>query len=106
MRGQHLLASQPELALRKEGDERGFGLIDEENSHDAVVRERGFVSEVYDSRVIGRLPDRENLLWKVSRLCFLPRLFFNGRNGFDRSDFDDWLDLLSVMINPFEDRLG
>lgn len=35
------------------------------------MRELGLVSEAHDSREIKRLPDSENPLWKVNRLCFL-----------------------------------
>jgi hypothetical protein len=78
---------------------------DKENSHNAVVRERHLVSEVYDSRLVKRLPDQENPLGKVNRLCFLLRLFLDGHTGFDRADFPGWLDLFSVMMNPPEDKL-
>ena len=78
---------------------------DRENSHNAVVRELGLVSEAYDSREIKRLPDEENPLWKVNRLCFLPGLFLDGHTGFDRANFSGWLDLFSVMMNPPENRL-
>ena len=85
---------------------RGLELVhDRENSHRAVVRELGLVSEAHDSREIKRLPDSENQLWKVNRLCFLLRLFLDGHSGFDRANFAGWLDLFSVMMNPPEDRL-
>lgn len=85
---------------------RGLELVhDKENSHRAVVRELALVSEAHDSREIKRLPDEENPLWKVNRLCFLLRLFLDGHSGFDRSNFGGWLDLFSVMMNPPEDRL-
>ena len=85
---------------------RGLVLVhDRENSRNAVVRELGLVSETYDSREIERLPDEENPLWKVNRLCFLLRLFLDGHTGFDRANFPGCLDLFSVMMNPPEDRL-
>lgn len=87
--------------------EAGSTLVhDKENSHNAVVRELSLVSEAYDSRVIKRLPDDENPLSQVNRLCFLLRLFLDGHTGFDRSNFDGWLDVFSVMMNPPEDRLA
>ena len=86
---------------------RGSALVhDRENSHRAVVRELGLESEAYDSRVIKRLPDKENPLSQVNRLCFLLRTFLDGHTGFDRSNFDGWLDLFSVIMNPPEDKLG
>ena len=69
------------------------------------MRGLDLASEAHDSREIKRLPDRENPLWKVNRLCFLLRLFLDGHTGFDRSNFGGWLDLFSVMMNPPEDRL-
>ena len=84
----------------------GLTLVhDKENSHNAVVRERALVSEAHDSRVVKMLPDDENPLWKVNRLCLLLRFFLDGHSGFDRSNFDGWLNLFSVMMNPPEDRL-
>lgn len=86
--------------------EEGLTLVhDKENAHNAVVRERRLVSEAYDSRVIKRLDDDVNPLWKVNRLCFLLRLFLDGHSGFDRSNLDGWLNLFSVMMNPPDDRL-
>jgi len=85
---------------------RGLELVhDRENSHRAVVRELGLASEAHDSREIKGLPDDENPLWKVNRLCFLLRLFLDGHSGFDRANFAGWLDLFWVMMNPPEDRL-
>ncbi len=85
---------------------RGSELVhDKENSHRALVRELCLTSEAHDSREIKRLPDSENPLWKVNSLCFLLHLFLDGHTGFDRSNFDGWLDLFSVMMNPPEDKL-
>ena len=87
--------------------EPGLVLVhDKENAHNAVVRKLGLVSEAYDSREIKKLPDEDNPLWKVNRLCFLLRLFLDGHSGFDRSNFDGWLDLFSVMMNPPENKLA
>ena len=43
-----------------------------------MVRERHLVSEAYDSRLVKSLPDGENPLARVNRLCFLLRLFLDG----------------------------
>lgn len=86
--------------------EDGATLVhDRENSHNAVVRERHLVSEAYDSRAIKRLPDEENPLAQVNRLCYLLRLFLDGHTGFDRKNFPGWLDLFSVMMNPPENKM-
>jgi len=70
-----------------------------------VVRKRKLVSEAYDSRVIKKLPDDKSPLWKVKRLCFLLKFFFDGPSGFDRDNFDGWLNLFSAMMNPLNNRL-
>ncbi len=67
--------------------------------------EPGLADERYDSREIKRLPDRENPLRDVNRLCFLLRLFLDSHNGFDRSRIGGYLDLFSVMMNPPRERM-
>lgn len=86
--------------------ERGSTLVhDKENGHNRLVRELGLADERYDSREIKRLPDRENPLRDVNRLCFLLRLFLDSHNGFDRSRIGGYLDLFSVMMNPPRERM-
>lgn len=89
----------PNLAL-------GLALVhDKGNAHSAVIRKLNLVSEAYDARIIKKLPDRENPLWKVNCLCLLSRPFLNAHTGFNRSNFAGWLNLFSLMMNPPEDRL-
>ena len=78
---------------------------DKERSHGIVVRERKLTSEAYDSRLISKLPDKENPLQQVNRLCFLVKVFLDRHNGFDRSNMQDWLNLFSVMVNPPHDKM-
>jgi transposase-like protein len=73
---------------------------DMENGHNMLVRELDLVSEVYNSKAICKLPDEENPLREVNRLCFLLELFLNSHSGFDRDDLDGWLDLFWVIMNP------
>jgi len=73
---------------------------DMENGHNRLVRELGLVSETYNSKEICRLPDRENPLHGVNRLCFLLELFLNSHSGFDRNNLEGYLDLFWVMMNP------
>ena len=86
--------------------EPGSTLVhDMEKAHGILVRELKLGSEAHNSKVLKSLPDDQNPLWKVNRLCFLLRLFLDSHSGFDRRNFDGWLDLFSVMMNPPDDRL-
>jgi hypothetical protein len=78
---------------------------DKENGHNKLVRELGLTSMAYDSREICKLPDRDNPLRKVNRLCFLLKLFLNAHSGFDRDDLDGYLDIFWVMMNPPEHKM-
>ena len=81
--------------------ERGSTLVhDRENAHNRLVRELALVSEAHDSRLLSRLPDRENPLRDVNRLHFLLKAFLDRHRGFDRGDLAGWLDLFSVIVNP------
>ena len=86
--------------------ERGSVLVnDSENGHNRLVRELGLVDERYDSKLIKGLPDRENPLRDVNRLCYLLKLFLDSHSGFDRSDVGGYLDVFWVMMNPPADKM-
>lgn len=78
---------------------------DKENGHNLMVRRLGLASERYDSREMRGLPDRDNPLREVNRLCFLLRLFLDAHSGFDRGDIGGWLDVFWVMMNPPRDKM-
>lgn len=85
---------------------KGCTLVhDRESAHNMLVRERGLDSESYNSREICGLPDRDNPLGRVNRLCFLVKEFLGRHSGFDRADIDGWLDLFSVIMNPPESKM-
>jgi hypothetical protein len=73
---------------------------DKENGHNKLVKELGLVSETYDAKKICKLPDSQNPLGDVNRLCFLLKLFLNSHSGFDRDDLEGYLNLFWVMMNP------
>lgn len=86
--------------------ERGSVLVhDMENAHNRLVRELSLRSEPYNSKEVSGLPDRDNPLGAVNRLCFLLKEFLHRHSGFDRDGIDGWLDLFSVMMNPPEDKM-
>lgn len=78
---------------------------DMENGHNRLVRELGLRSERHNSKLIKRLPDSENPLAAVNRLCCLLRLFLDSHSGFDRAMLDGYLDLFWVMMNPPADKM-
>ena len=81
--------------------ERGATLAhDSENGHNRLVRELGLVDERYNAKEIRGLPDKDNPLREVNRLCFLLKLFLNSHSGFDREDIEGYLDVFWVMMNP------
>ena len=85
---------------------RGSTLVhDMENGHNRLVRELGLRSERHNSKLIKRLPDPENPLAAVNRLCYLLRLFLDSHTGFDRTRLGGYLDLFWVMMNPPRDKM-
>lgn len=78
---------------------------DTENGHNRLVRELGLRSERSNSKLIKRLPDSENPLAAVNRLCCLLRLFLDSHSGFDRAMLDGYLDLFWAMVNPPADKM-
>ncbi|MFR3481774.1 MAG: hypothetical protein ACLTS2_12710 [Eggerthella lenta] len=83
---------------------RGSTLVhDMENGHNRLVRELGLRSERHNSKLIKRLPDPENPLAAVNRLCYLLRLFLDSHTGFDRTRLGGYLDSSAMMNPPGED---
>ena len=78
---------------------------DKEKAHNLLVRRLGLDSETYDSREIKDLPDKDNPLREVNRLCFLLKAFLDRHNGFDRESLPDWLNLFYVIMNPPNNKL-
>ena len=73
---------------------------DMEVGHRRLVRELGLKEELHNSKLTVRLPDKDNPMREVNRLCGLLKGFLNSHSGFDRDDLDGYLDLFSVMMNP------
>ena len=78
---------------------------DMERAHSVLVERLSLESVAYDARAISRLPDRDNPLREVNRLCFLLETFLNSHSGFDRDDLPGWLDLFHVMMNDPADKM-
>lgn len=78
---------------------------DMEKGHRRLVREPGLKDRPHNARLICKLPDDENPLYKVNRLCYLLKRFLRSHSGFNRADLDGYLDLFSVMMNPPENKM-
>lgn len=85
--------------------EGAFLTHDMEQAHSAVVDRLSLRSVTYNSKVISALPDRNNPMRQVDRLCFLLETFLNAHSGFDRDDLRGWLDLFHVMMNDPSDKM-
>jgi transposase-like protein len=78
---------------------------DMENGHNKLVKRLKLVSKAYNSKEICKLPDVENPLGDVNRLCFLLKLFLNSHSGFNRDVLSGYLDVFWVMMNPPETKM-
>ena len=78
---------------------------DQEQSHAVLVERLGLRSMAYNSEEISKLPDKDNPLRDVNRLCFLLELFPNSHSGFGREKLGGYLDLFHVMMNPPEGKM-
>ena len=86
--------------------EEGSHLIhDMERSHRVLVRELSLTDEAHNSKLLKSLPDKENPLGDVNRLCFFLELFLNSHSGFDRAKLDGYLDLFHIMMNDPEEKM-
>ena len=85
---------------------RGSKLIhDMEGSHDVLVDKLELESERHNSKLIKQLPDKDNPLRGVNRLCHHLELFLNSHSVFDRDDLDGYLNLFHVMMNDPADKM-
>ena len=78
---------------------------DMERSHAVPVEKLGLRSTAYGSKEISKLPDKDDPLHDVNRLCFLLELFLNSHSGFGRERLGGYLDLFHVMMNPPADKI-
>jgi len=62
------------------------------------------VSEAYDSREIKELADTKNPLNPVNQLCRLLQMFLRSHAGFIREDFQGYLNMFFIIMNPPEKK--
>lgn len=77
---------------------------DKEKSHDALVSALGLESEEHSSKELKGLPDKENPLNEINRVCNLLQKFLNAHSGFNRSKMQDYLNLFCFIENPPDNK--
>jgi transposase-like protein len=86
--------------------EEGSTLIhDKETTHKKLVEKLSLSSRTYASKDMKGLADSENPLDPVNRIHSLLKMFLNAHRGFNRDDFQGYLDLYAFVINPPSDYL-
>lgn len=85
----------------KEHIQLGSTLVhDKDHAHKKLIESLSLVSEVYDSKAIKHLSDKENPLDRVNRVHALLKTFLYMHRSFDRDSMQDYLNLFSLVINP------
>lgn len=83
--------------------EPGSHLIhDKERSHSILIRKLNLTSDAYDSKVIDRLPDKDNPLHLINSYHSLLEKFLNAHSGFDREHLQDYINLFMYLYNGSE----
>lgn len=78
---------------------------DRERAHKKLVKELELRSEVYSSKELKVLPDKDNPLDPVNRIHDLLKKFFKAHSGFNREELQDYLHVFSFIINTPKDVL-
>lgn len=78
---------------------------DKETTHKKLVADLGLNSVCYSSKELKGLADSENPLNPVNRIHCLLKMFLNAHSGFNREDFQNYLNLYSFVMNPPDDHL-
>ena len=78
---------------------------DMERGHARLVRELELTESVYNSKVVCKLPDKDNPLSQVNHLCYLLKHFLDSHSGFKRDNLQGFLDVFYVMSNPPEEKM-
>lgn len=78
---------------------------DKETTHKKLAADLGLNSVCYSSKELKGLADSENPLNPVNRIHCLLKMFLNAHSGFNREDFQNYLNLYSFVMNPPDDHL-
>jgi len=78
---------------------------DGESSHIALVEKLSLISEVYDSKSLKNLPDKDNPLDPVNRAHAILKKFLRAHSSFIRGDVQGYLNLFAFVTNPPDNLL-
>ena len=78
---------------------------DMERSHAVLVEKLGLEDRRFNAKRLMGVPDEENPLGPVNRICYYVDRFLAAHSGFVRGDIQGYLDVLWVAMNPPEDKL-
>lgn len=73
---------------------------DKESAHNMIVNKLKLKEEIYDSRTLKGLPDKENPLNRVNQVHARLKDFLNAHSGFNRESLQGYLNLFSFAMNP------
>lgn len=77
---------------------------DGESSHDVLVERLNLTSEVYTTDQTKGLSDKENPLDPINDLHSLAKRFMKAHGGYDRSNLQDWMNLIWFILSEPRNR--
>ena len=84
---------------------QGSHLIhDGEKSHKVLIEKLNLSDTVYDADEIKKLKDEDNPLDPINEIHSLAKRFMRAHGGYNRDDLQDWLNLISFILNDPKDR--
>ena len=78
---------------------------DRERAHRKLIKDLELMEEVYSSKELKKLEDKDNPLDPVNRVHALLKKFFKVHSGFNRAELQDYLHVFSFMLNTPDDAL-
>ena len=78
---------------------------DDEKSHKSLVKELSLIDESYNSKYLKKLNDKNNPLDMINNVCDLLKKFLSSHSGFNRDDFEDYLNLFCFITSSPSDKL-
>lgn len=77
---------------------------DGEKSLGVLIRNLKLTSEVYQSDVTNKFKDKDNLLNPINRIQYLTKRFMKAHGGYDRSNLQDWMNLVYFILSKPSNR--
>ncbi len=78
---------------------------DGENSHEVLVKRFKLKEKIYTSSETKGLSDKDNPLYPINHVHALLKSFLHMHSGFNREDFQGYLNFFCFKMNPPEDEL-